>query len=100
LSTFGHGDDADIAAVIDAIPDGDLPEIFNLSFGGFTEDDLPPIAIADALRRVVDRGSVVVASAGNDGGCRPSWPAALPEVVSVGAVGPYGPAWFSNFGPW
>jgi subtilisin family serine protease len=43
---------------------------------------------------------VVVASAGNDGTCEPMFPAALPGVVSVGAVGPDGPAFFSNYGPW
>ena len=100
LSTFGHGDDADIAAVIDAIPDADLPDIMNLSFSGYTEDDQPLLATTEALRRVVARGTVVVASAGNDLSCRPAWPAALPEVVSVGALGMAGPAWFTNFGPW
>jgi subtilisin family serine protease len=43
---------------------------------------------------------VVVASAGNDGTCRPTYPAALDGVVSVGAVGPGGPAPFTNYGPW
>ena len=53
-------------------------------------------AIADAQ----DRGYVVVASAGNDGICRPTYPAALPGVVSVGAIGPFGPPLFTNYGPW
>ncbi len=43
---------------------------------------------------------MVVASAGNDRSCRPSYPAAFAEVVAVGATGPYGAAWFTNFGPW
>jgi subtilisin family serine protease len=41
-----------------------------------------------------------VASAGNDGTCRPAYPAALPGVISVGAIGPDGPARFSNYGDW
>ena len=45
-------------------------------------------------------GIVVVASAGNDSTCRPTFPAAIPGVVSVGAIGPDGPAWFSNYGSW
>ncbi len=45
-------------------------------------------------------GVVVVASAGNDAMSRPVFPAALPDVVGVGAFGPSGPASFTNFGPW
>ena len=43
---------------------------------------------------------MVVASAGNDASCRPTIPASLPGVVSVGGIGPAGPAPFSNYGPW
>ena len=42
----------------------------------------------------------MVSSAGNDATCRPTFPAALPGVISVGAVGPAGPAPFTNYGPW
>ena len=41
-----------------------------------------------------------VASAGNDGSCRPTWPASFENVIAVGALGPNGKAWFSNYGPW
>jgi subtilisin family serine protease len=41
-----------------------------------------------------------VASAGNDGTCSPQYPAAFSGVVSVGGIGPSGPAPFSNYGPW
>ena len=41
-----------------------------------------------------------VRSAGNDSCCRPTYPAALPGVVGVGALGPCGPAPFTNHGPW
>ncbi|MGI9596141.1 MAG: S8 family serine peptidase, partial [Acidimicrobiales bacterium] len=53
-----------------------------------------------AIEALQGDGWLVVASAGNDASCRRTWPAALKDVVSVAAVGPHGPAWFSNFGPW
>ena len=53
-----------------------------------------------AVRRATSLGTVVVASAGNDGTCRRIYPAALGDVVSVGAFGPGGPAPFTNYGPW
>ena len=56
--------------------------------------------MAWAVANVQAQGAVVVASAGNDGTCRPALPASLPGVISVGAIGPYGPAPFSNYGPW
>ena len=56
--------------------------------------------LSSAVLRAQRHGIVVVASAGNDSTCRPSFPAAIPGVVSVGAIGPCGPAWFSNYGYW
>jgi subtilisin family serine protease len=74
------------------------PDIVNLSFGGYTDDDdAPPLAVA-IERMLAD--TVIVASAGNSGSPRPSYPAALDGVVAVGAVGPSGRAWFSNYGGW
>jgi subtilisin family serine protease len=43
---------------------------------------------------------VVVASAGNDATSRPAYPAAQPGVIGVAAVGPAGPAPFTNYGSW
>ncbi|MDQ4098459.1 MAG: S8 family serine peptidase, partial [Actinomycetota bacterium] len=80
------------------VPETTEQTILNLSFGGYALDQ--PAAFAWAVRELQATGAVVVASAGNDASCRPSYPAALPEVVSVGAVGPAGPAPFTNFGPW
>lgn len=106
LSTFGDGDEAMIAHRIDLIR-ADLlsqPEevpsrtVLSLSFGGYAFKDAQVLAVAIAAIQAV--GVVVVASAGNDGTCRPPLPAALPNVVSVGAIGPHGPAAFSNYGPW
>jgi Subtilase family len=99
LSTFGDGDEVTIAACLDALePEDPARTILNLSFGGYVLDH--PHLLARAVRRLQRLGVVVVASAGNDGTCRPTYPAALDGVVSVGAVGPGGPAPFTNYGPW
>src|SRR5690606_12167940 len=64
------------------------------------EDDQPPPAIGAVLRKLVDAGTVVVASAGNEGWCRPTWPAAFPHVIGVAALSCSTPAGFSNHGRW
>ncbi|MEU4447371.1 S8 family serine peptidase [Actinosynnema sp. NPDC050801] len=79
-------------------------QIVNISMGCFTQDDVA----SEPVRRVVDalpREVVVVASAGNQGTNRPSWPAALPRVVAVAAIaeerdGSRSPACYSNHGHW
>lgn len=69
-------------------------DVINMSLGG-------PDAtfLAEAVRYAVSRGVTVVAAAGNEGSTRPSYPAALPGVISVGAWSEGGPlaAW-SNRG--
>ena len=66
-------------------------DVLNLSFLCFTEDDDPPLALSFAIDRL-DPSTVVVAAAGNHGASgdldprRPAWPAALDDVVAVGAV--------------
>ena len=83
----------------EADPTAPVPvQILSLSFCGYSEDY--PAAFAEALAFLQARGVVVVASAGNDADCRPMFPASLPGVVSVGAIGPDGPAPFTNYGPW
>jgi subtilisin family serine protease len=72
--------------------------IVNMSFGGYADDHMS--VLAAAVRRVRRTGAVVVASAGNDATDRPMFPACLPDVVAVGALDPYGPAAFTNFGAW
>ncbi len=99
LGPLGDGTESAIAQAIDGLP---APvangTVLNLSFGGYVMEE--GVVLASAIRGAQARGYVVVASAGNDGVCRPTFPAAFPGVVSVGAVGPGGPAPFSNYGPW
>ncbi|MEX2080501.1 MAG: S8 family serine peptidase [Dehalococcoidia bacterium] len=105
LTTLGDGDEWDIGARLDVIKANGIagvgfgPDtILNLSFGGYAPEEAS--YLAKKIRKVQDLGAVVVASAGNDSTSAPLYPACLPGVVSVGALGPFGPAPFTNFGPW
>jgi membrane-anchored mycosin MYCP len=81
-------------------------DVLNLSLGSYTEDGQPPLVVATAIDRL-DPEIVVVAAAGNHGDVKegplvegeeegpritagdrrkPSWPAALDDVVAVGAA--------------
>ncbi|MDG4789198.1 S8 family serine peptidase [Micromonospora sp. WMMD1102] len=101
LHPTGIGDEEMLVAALAALDP--QVSIVNLSLGCFTQDDLPPLPLANVLggRR---QGSVVVASAGNAGTSRPTWPAALPEVLAVAAVSRdaagLAPAPYSNHGSW
>lgn len=71
-------------------------DIINLSLGGPTDDPI----LHDAITAADAAGSLLVASAGNDGTTNPNYPAAYPEVLSVAAVGPDGqPASYTNLAP-
>jgi hypothetical protein len=76
--------------------------VINLSWGCQTFDGRPPLATARALSLVCSDDIAVVAAAGNDGQLGPWFPAALPGVVSVGAlaleVDELRGALWSNFG--
>jgi Subtilase family len=61
------------------------PHVINLSLGCQTLDDLPPLGLEAALKRV-SPDTVVVAAAGNYGDTRPCWPGAFRRVVSVGGL--------------
>ncbi len=79
------------------------PDVINLSAGGTTRKNLPLLsfeAFWDTYRHY--QGVVLVAAAGNNSSRRPFWPAAFPQVVSVGALAANGRdrAYFSDFGPW
>jgi hypothetical protein len=77
LDTFGVCDEARLATALGRLPDD--AEVVNLSLGGFTVDDRPPVVLRLALRRALSgRDRVIVAAAGNDGnGVDPFWPAAF-----------------------
>ncbi len=100
LSSFGEGDDDDIAGGVRQMLDRVRPDIVNLSFSAFTDDDQPPPKMVEIIDDIVDSGAVVVASAGNDATHRPAWPAADPRVIAVAGLGSRGPARFTNRGSW
>jgi len=99
LSTQGEGSGVAIAKRIDEVAETiDDRTVLNMSFGSY--GDLELSLVAAAVRRAQQTGAVVVASAGNDSTCAPSYPAALPGVISVGSIEPHGRAHYSNFGNW
>jgi subtilisin family serine protease len=71
-------------------------DVINMSLGGPSYDE----AMRSAVEYAVDRGVVLVASAGNEGTRRRSYPAALPGVLSVGATDGRSRAAFSTYGDW
>lgn len=102
LSTFGDGDEAAIADTLSSLarrPDDERPDIVSLSFGGYSP--LGMWTLTKAITSLRQSGTVVVASAGNDATCSPLYPAALENVVGVGALDEAGkPATYTNYGPW
>ena len=102
LSTYGDGSEATIGtALVDLANQGpdEFVHFANLSFGGYSPFGMP--ALAFAIAKLQANGTVVVASAGNDATCVPMYPAALPGVVSVGALDEDNiAANFTNYGPW
>jgi len=104
LDPDGIGDDVWVARALLAV--GTRPmavPVINLSLGGYTFDDNPPVVTQAVLDRL-PRTTVVVAAAGNDGIDRPWWPAAFANVVAVAAVddadGVVAPTAWSNYGTW
>ena len=73
------------------------PTIVNFSFGG-TGRDIMFETVIDHYHR--QHGVVFVGAAGNEGSCVEQYPAALASVIGVAALGPTGPAPWSNYGPW
>jgi type VII secretion-associated serine protease mycosin len=57
-------------------------KVINLSLGGPGDSNV----LHDAIKNAVSKGVVVVAAAGNTGDNVPQYPAAFPEVISVGAT--------------
>ena len=78
-------------------------DIFHLSDASTTRKDLQPLSFWTWLKQLRQhKGIVCVAPAGNSGTRRPHWPAASPEVASVGALAAdwRSRASFSNYGGW
>lgn len=74
----GRGATDDIAAAIIYAAQMDL-DVINLSFG---RDYAAPV-LEESIKYAVSQGTVVVASAGNNGGDEPHYPSDYPEVISV-----------------
>jgi membrane-anchored mycosin MYCP len=95
-------------------------DILNLSFGCYTDDGEPPLALARAVN-LLSGEILLVAAAGNNGDIdeqrtsgnlpdapwtrgltskTPMWPAAFDEVIAVGATDGSEPAPFSPQTPW
>jgi hypothetical protein len=100
LSGYGDSDEARIGEVLFRLAERPQPPHFvNLSFSGYSPLNMD--YLADAVNRLHDVGTVVVASAGNDATCIPTYPAVLPGVIGVGALDEDGNAApFTNYGPW
>lgn len=78
-------------------------DIFNLSITAPTRKALPLLAFEEWLKHLHQhKGVVCVVASGNNGNRLPCWPAAFPQMVSVGALAANlrDRASFSNFGGW
>ena len=107
VDTYGVCRESDLIAGLGQAYDH---QIINLSLGGYTLDDRPPLLLTEALTRLLGSGDrVVVAAAGNDGQHdRPFWPAAYAgtsvswrrRVVAVAAHDGRRISDWSNTGTW
>lgn len=100
LNRYGDGDEEPIAKGIRYAADRGA-QVINLSFefgsAIFEAGQIPKIA--SAVRYARKKGALIVGAAGNIAFSRISYPAALPGVVSVGAVTEHGcRAVYSNVG--
>ena len=78
-------------------------DVFNLSITAATRLNLSMLSFDNFRRRLQQyKGAVCIVAAGNDGSPVPVYPAAYPEMLSVGALGAdwRGRARFSNYGGW
>jgi subtilisin family serine protease len=100
LNSHGVGDDYGVALAMEDLPKD--VNVINLSLGGYTDHNEPPMAIEDAIAHL--ETTAVVAAAGNNAAKRPFWPAAFQDVLAVGAVenheGKWGAADYSDYGDW
>ena len=78
-------------------------DIFHLSVTVPTRNDIALVSLQGWMERLKDyKGVACVVPAGNSGTRRPSWPAAFPGMISVGALATdlRTRADFSNYGGW
>ncbi len=78
-------EDASVSVLTQAIYDAaDIYEcdIIHMSWGTESEDD----GLLEAVEYAYEKGCILVASAGNDGNSAEFYPAAWPQVISVGAA--------------
>ncbi|MEA3190379.1 MAG: serine protease AprX [Thermoplasmata archaeon] len=77
-------------------------QVLSLSLGRQASSSVLPVQLQDAMEsainRAIDRGIVVVASAGNDGpgNTDVGSPASIPRVIAVGAIQEDGSVWASS----
>lgn len=106
LGSDGSADSWDIACRIVELSRVHGLDVINLSLGCTTEDGQAPLVLKAAIAALAPE-TLVIAAAGNHGTVdgytvpAPSFPAALDEVVSIGAEDGQGdPASFSPDTPW
>jgi hypothetical protein len=89
-----------LAMDLETLIDDQSPDLINLSAGGYTRGNVPPLSFIEFRRRHPD--VTLVTAAGNDSTDRKFWPAAFDWAVAVGALGAdlQNLAWFSNYGDW
>lgn len=81
------------SGIVQAVDSG--AKVINISLGSAESSPV----LEQAVQYALNRGAVIVAAAGNEQSTALSYPAALPGVISVGAVDANGAqAWFSNSG--
>lgn len=86
LNSNGYADELQAANDLVRLYEAHKPQVINLSYGGYSQGDVPLLPFTGALSALDPQRTVVVASAGNQGSDRPVWPAAMKGVVAVGAL--------------